>query len=187
MIQEAGPLLEDILHVLEINKMKNRIYFLPDGSVEIEFIALEFQDKLGTELEVKKPNYLKSYPCKVMDVKECPGRSDVEHWLQLYHEGDGKIKIDKTWSFLLMPPSVIIKRALKNLGERIDVEMSKADPDLLNIKRLEKEKEKISNMNHIEDQLAIYSIALDGLERSDLNKQNIKDKIKDKIKSLKVK
>lgn len=108
-------------------------------------------------------------------------KSDLESRTQLYWDGD-EVKKDLLWEKRLMPSFLVKKKHIKSVNEKIDSELAKDESDVISALKLQREKEKCENEKC---ELFWAEKALEGLDRAEVDKPVIRQKLEEKITKLK--
>lgn len=138
----------------------------------------------------KFPIETEGLPYVDLDESELPseeGRDWHSHG-PLHIDGDpckDNLKFDEKWEKFLMPGNVIKSKEENKIKREIDVILGKKSPDSIEALRAFRNLEKVSKLHQKNDYDKLCEIALNGLERAEIEKPNIRQKLKDKIKELK--
>lgn len=103
-------------------------------------------------------------------------KKNTESPEQLYWNGD-EIKVDESWEIKLMPESLIKKKHILRISNKIEKEISKQNPDLLKLFKYKIEKENFSKLSKDK----VYKQALINMDEDGINKPVIRQKILEKI------
>lgn len=153
--------------------MKRRVYFKPDGSVEIEALSPRYA---GREHEAKTPYHLIGVERDILDESVVPWfHSDpqLESCEQIYHDGSKKLLVDYDWEECLMPKKCIIKRHEEQLNSELEAELAKPNPDPVVCIRKDRELKNLGKLTTNQ----VYELAL-----SKLVAENKKPKIQAKLR-----
>lgn len=165
--------------------IKHRVYFKDNNDVEIETVSPKYQSSLGTDKECKIPPHLNQFDYSIMSYEQVPKIGEIEDWAQLYHENNN-LKKDLSWEVRLMPDHLLKRKHLKSLSDKIETELMKDTPDPIVIARLQLDCEKCKKEKagpHNEN-LFWAEKALAGLERAEIDKPVIRQKLEEKISKL---
>lgn len=149
--------------------------------------------------EVNGVNKIIGYSKKELTINDCklpPYCNGLESFI---YEGDvpeveyinqikvlnGAIAVDEQKVESLMPAQLIKAKHMKFIANEIDLELGQENPDAVKIVRLQREFEKckLIGADSDEDQKFWYQKALEGLDRAEIDKPIIRQKILDKIAS----
>lgn len=95
------------------------------------------------------------------------------------------LKFDEKWEKFLMPGNVIKSKEEGNIERYLDALLEQKSPDPIEAIRAFRKLQKVSKMHYKRDYRKLCEIAMDGLDRAEIEKPTIRQKLKDKIKELK--
>lgn len=156
--------------------MKKRIFKMSESQVayqdyspEIDFIPKGFEN----------------FPYIICDETEIPvsDSNTGDYHEMIYFDGDCKLenlKQDKSWQCQLMPLFLIKQKQENFLNTSLDIEISKENPNVNEVAKMWRDKEKLKN----KDELELYQMALENLSRAEIDKPVIRGKLQLKIKEL---
>lgn len=161
--------------------MKLRIFKKPDGTIYSSCPLGDFQNKPNFE-GCKFPDFTKGLEYVDIDESELPPQNQDggNYFEQIHFDGPCKkenIKQDKTWEKCLMPNFLIKQKQEKYLNDQLDAELAKEAPDTVEVIRISRQKDKLKTMTDEE----VYQLALDNLDRAELDKPVIRQKLQQKL------
>ena len=136
------------------------------------------------------PKALEGLPFVVMDesdLVESDSRTGNYHEM-IYFDGEclkQNLKQDKAWQACLMPTFLIKQKQQEKLKKDLDLILDHDIVDAIEVARLQRGLQKVEDLHPIKDEAKLYEIALDGLERAEIEKPVIRQKLKQKINALK--
>lgn len=167
--------------------MKYRIFKKSDQSVIYSCPSIDYQN-IPDFKGAKFPKETQGLPYIDIEENEAPvSESETGNYHEMiYFDGECELenlKQDKEWAAQLMPLFLIKQKQENFINTILDSELEKESPDVIEVVRKCREKEKLKNKNESE----LYKMALENLSRSEIDKPIIREKLIAKIEELKTK
>lgn len=160
--------------------MKCRVFKKQDGGVIYNWPSESWQNVID---DCPIPSDLQGLDYIIMNLEDLPEQKEGFYHEQLHFEGDS-LRVDSQWNKQLMPPFLIKQKHLKKIDEKLDLELQKVDPDMVELIKLNRNKEKIPSFNDLQ----MLELALQGLDErvrgGESDKPIIREKLNNKIRDL---